>query len=465
MKIYNTLTGKKEEFVPIKENQVSMYVCGPTVYDLMHIGNGRPLVVFDSLRRYFLYKGCEVRFVQNITDIDDKIIARANELGDTFESVAETNIKEAFADIRGLNCMEATVNPRATQEIDGIIEMIQTLIDKGFAYVRNGSVYYSARSFERYGLLSGKDIDDLIAGARVDVNDEKRDPADFVLWKPDKPGEPKWGSPWGTGRPGWHIECSVMAKKYLGDTFDIHAGGEDLIFPHHENEIAQSEAANGKPFAHYWMHVGMININGEKMSKSLGNFFTLREIAEAFSYEVFRFFILNAHYRSPVNFRKDLLESARNGLDRLKNAARLVKYAADSNAAGATDNEDEIAREVSVFTGQFEESLEDDFNTANAMAAMFELAKYANIQVSQSVSCKGAARLLDALQKMAGVLGLELLGDAGDNSDREIEDLVAKRQAARKAKDFKTADAIRQTLSDKGVVLEDRPDGVRWSYK
>ena len=467
MKIYNTLSRKKEEFIPIHENSASMYVCGPTVYDLMHIGNARPLVVFDTLRRYLIYKGYNVNFVQNFTDVDDRIINRANELGISSESVAEQNIKEALTDIKGLNCMEATATPRATQEIDGIVLMIQTLIDKGFAYVWNGSVYYSARSFERYGKLSGKDINDLNAGARVEINDEKRDPMDFVLWKPCKPGEPKWSSPWSEGRPGWHIECSVMAKKYLGETFDIHAGGEDLIFPHHENEIAQSEAANGKPFAHYWMHVGYININNEKMSKSLGNFFTIREITDSFSYETLRFFILCAHYRSPINFSSELLQAAQNGLERLKNSAGLIKFAAENNNLTPTENEDEIIKDSSIYIKNFEDSMEDDINTANAISAVFEFAKYANKQISKPVSGSCASSLLDILLKLTGVLGLDLLKKetSGTADHNEIEDLIAKRQEARKAKDFQKADDIRKILTEMGVILEDRPDGVRWSFK
>jgi len=467
MRVYNTLTRKKEEFIPMIENKADIYVCGPTVYDLMHVGNARPLVIFDTLRRYLMYKGYNVNFVQNLTDVDDKIIVRANELGSTFEAVAEIYVKEALADIRGLNCLDATTMPRVTQEMGEIISMIQTLIDKGFAYEKNGSVYYSTRSFEHYGCLSGKNIDDLNAGARVDVNDEKNDPLDFVLWKPNKPGEPKWPSPWSDGRPGWHIECSAMTKKYLGDTFDIHAGGMDIIFPHHENEIAQSEAANGKPFARYWMHVGLININNEKMSKSLGNFFTLREVAEAFSYEVVRFFILMAHYRSPVNFSDELLKAAQSGLERIKNSAGLIKFAADNSSKALIGNEDDIIREASAYVSDFEASMEDDLNTANAIAAIFEFVKYANKQISKPISSVGAASLLNVLLKLTGVLGLEMLKEAPSDADgnNEVEGLIAKRQEARKAKDFQTADAIRNTLTEMGVVLEDRPDGVRWSFK
>jgi len=466
MKIYNTMGRKKEEFLPIRENNVSMYVCGPTVYDLIHVGNARPLVVFDTVRRYLLYKGYNVNFVSNFTDIDDKIIDRANELGVTAESVAEKNIGEALTDMRGLNCMEATVTPCATHEIDSIISLIQTLIDKGFAYTKNGSVYFSTRSFKRYGCLSGKNINDLNAGARVEINDEKNDVMDFVLWKPSKPREPRWDSPWSPGRPGWHIECSAMAKKYLGDTFDIHAGGEDLIFPHHENEIAQSESANDKPFAHYWMHVGYINIDNVKMSKSLGNFFTLREVANAYSYEIIRFFILSAHYRSPLNFSDDQLKAAQNGLERLKNSAGLIKYAADNNIA-RQDAEEEILQEASLYIKDFDESMDDDFNTANAIAALFEFAKYANKQIVKPLSGAGASTLLNILLKMSGVLGLELLKNDKPDADKthEIEGLIEKREVARKAKDYKTADAIRKTLADMGINLEDRPDGVRWSFK
>jgi cysteinyl-tRNA synthetase len=458
------MSRKKEDFLQLAENAVSMYVCGPTVYDLMHIGNARPMAVFDTVRRYFIYKGYNVNYVQNFTDVDDKIINRANELGVTAESVAEANIKEAVADTRGLNCLEPTTAPRVTREMDGIIEMIRTLIDKGHAYAINGSVYYSTRSFERYGRLSGKDINDLNAGARVEINDEKHDAMDFVLWKPYKPGEPKWDSPWGPGRPGWHIECSVMAKKYLGDTFDIHAGGEDLIFPHHENEIAQSEAANGKTFARYWTHVGYININNEKMSKSLGNFFTLREVAEAFSYEAVRFFILSAHYRSPINFDGELLKAAKRGLERLKNSAGLIKYAAENGSETALGGEDAVDREIAEFVRRFEESMDDDFNTANAISAIFDLVTYANTQVSKPISKASAASILNTLTKLCGVLGVELIKETQADTS-EIEDLIAKRQEARKSKDFQTADAIRKSLADMGVLLEDRPDGVRWSFK
>jgi cysteinyl-tRNA synthetase len=455
---------KKEDFIAMKENNVSMYVCGPTVYDLMHIGNARPLVVFDTVRRYLLYKGFKVNFVQNFTDVDDKIIDRARELDVSAETVAETNIIEATADMRGLNCLEATSAPRATQEMDTIISMISSLIDNGYAYEKNGSVYFNTRAFERYGGLSGKDINDLNMGARVGVNDEKNDAADFVLWKPCKPGEPKWDSPWSQGRPGWHIECSAMSKKYLGDTFDIHAGGEDLIFPHHENEIAQSEAANGKPFARFWMHVGFININNEKMAKSLGNFFTLREVAEKYSYEVVRFFILSAHYRSPVNFNDELLQSAQSGLERLKNSAGLLEFAANNNSGIACD-EEEIIRNAEGYVQNFENSMEDDFNTANAISTLFELAKFANKQIQDSISSTCAASILDMLLKLSGVLGLDLLKSGASDKTKEIEELIAKRQEARKSKDFKTADAIRKALTDMGVVLEDRQDGVRWSLK
>jgi cysteinyl-tRNA synthetase len=458
------MSRKKEDFLPLIENTVNMYVCGPTVYDLIHIGNARPMAVFDTVRRYFMYKGVRVNYVQNFTDVDDRIINRANKLGVSSESVAEANIAEAVTDMRGLNCLESTVAPRVTREMDGIIEMIRTLIDKGYAYALNGSVYYSTRSFERYGVLSGKNINDLTAGARVEINDEKRDVMDFVLWKPYKPGEPKWDSPWGPGRPGWHIECSVMAKKYLGDTFDIHAGGEDLIFPHHENEIAQSEAANGKTFARYWMHVGYINIDDIKMSKSLGNFFTLREVAKAFSYEVVRFFILSAHYRSPINFSDSLLQAAKNGLERLKNSARLIKYAVENGNETPLSGEDAVNYEIAEFVRRFEESMDDDFNTANAITAIFDLVTFANTQVSKPVSKTRAMSLLDTLTQLCGILGLKLLNDTQADTS-EIDALITKRQEARKARDFKTADAIRETLSDKGVVLEDRPDGVRWSFK
>jgi len=462
---------KKEDFLPIVENSVSMYVCGPTVYDLMHIGNARPLVVFDTVRRYFLYKGYNVHYVQNFTDIDDKIIQRAQELNSSTESVAETYINEAIEDMKGLNCLEATTTPLATHEIGPIISMIQTLIDNGNAYAINGSVYFSTRSFNRYGCLSGKDIDDLNMGSRVGINDEKNDPADFVLWKPHKPKEPYWESPWGPGRPGWHIECSAMAKKYLGDTFDIHAGGEDLIFPHHENEIAQSESANNCTFARYWMHVGFINVDRTKMSKSLGNFFTLRDVAGKYSYKIVRFFLLNAHYRNPVNFYKDteeLWEAAQNALLRLENSANLLKFTVDSSTVTPNpEDEAKILNEATEYIENFESSMEDDFNTANAIAALFDFAKFANKQIEKSISGQCAKSLLDILLKLSDILGLNLLKgeDLSNDKSKEIEEMIEKRQAARKRRDFKEADAIRDALMDMGVVLEDRHDGVRWSFK
>lgn len=386
MKIYNTLTRKKEEFVPIEENKVKMYVCGPTVYDYIHIGNARPYVIFDTIRRYFEYRGYEVNYIQNFTDVDDKIINKANEENVDMSVISERYINEALKDAHGLNVKDATFNPRVTQEMDNIIEMIKTLIEKGYAYEVNGSVYFDTMSFSDYGKLSKKKIDELIAGAseRIEVDSDKKNSTDFILWKPFKPGEPKWDSPWGQGRPGWHIECSVMAKKYLGDTIDIHAGGEDLIFPHHENEIAQSEAANGKPFANYWMHNGFINIDNEKMSKS-GKFFTLRDVVKEVPYDVIRFFILNGHYRSPINFSRELMQAAANGLDRIKNCMKDIEFYESKNTKDSfTDNEKSLIIESDNFIKQFEKSMDDDFNTADAVSAIFEFVKFANININEN---------------------------------------------------------------------------------
>jgi cysteinyl-tRNA synthetase len=458
---------RKEELIPLRENNISMYVCGPTVYDLLHIGNARPLVVFDTFRKYLERKGFKVNFVQNFTDIDDKIINRSAELNISAQELAEKYIAEAEHDIRGLNCQAPTVAPRATQVMDEIISMIQSLIDKGFAYEKNGSVFYNTEKFKHYGDLSGKNISDLISGARVDVNEEKQSPLDFVLWKPQKPGEPFWDSPWGGGRPGWHIECSAMTKKYLGDTFDIHAGGEDLIFPHHENEIAQSEAANGQTFARYWMHVGFININHEKMSKSKGNFFTLREIAEKYSYRVIRFFILSAHYRSPVNFDDVSLEAAANGLERISNSVGLLRYALENNSNNQTESEDSmednIVESVRTLAARFDEAMDDDLNTANAITAVYEICKFANTNINSKTPAFQIEEVQKILLELLDILGIEI--DKPNRENQEIDRLVGKRQIARKNKDWATADSIRKKLSDMGVLLEDRADGIRWYYK
>lgn len=467
MKVYNTLTGKKEEFIPLEPGKVKMYVCGPTVYDYIHIGNARPYVIFDTIRRYMEYKGYEVNYVQNFTDVDDKIIKKANAEGVDSKVISERYIEEAKKDAEGLNVEPATKNPKVTEEMDGIIEMIQTLIDKGHAYEVNGSVFYDTKSFADYGKLSGKNIDDLEAGARIAVDETKKNPMDFVLWKPKKEGEPYWESPWSQGRPGWHIECSVMAKKYLGDTIDIHAGGEDLIFPHHENEIAQSEAANEKPFAKYWLHNGFINVDNKKMSKSLGNFFTLREIVEHIPYDVVRFFILSGHYRSPINFSRELMEAAGAGLDRIKNAYKSLLFMESKAEGSMTADEAKLNEEADKFRVQFEKAMDDDFNTADAVTAIFEIAKFANINVTENSSKEFVTAIREKMLTLCDILGIKPVDEVKSNqiSADEIETLIAERAAAKKAKDFARADAIREELSSKGVVIEDTRAGVRWSYK
>lgn len=466
MKLYNTLTGKKEEFVPIEPGKVKMYVCGPTVYDYIHIGNARPYVIFDTIRRYMEYKGYEVNYVQNFTDVDDKIIKKANEEGVESTVISERYIAEALKDAEGLNVEPATKNPKVTEEMDYIIEMIQTLIDKGHAYHINGSVFFDTKSFKDYGKLSGKNIDDLEAGARIEVDTQKKNPMDFVLWKPKKPGEPYWESPWGQGRPGWHIECSVMAKRYLGDTIDIHAGGEDLIFPHHENEVAQSECANGVAFANYWLHNGFINVDNKKMSKSLGNFFTLREIVEHIPYDVVRFFILSGHYRSPINFSKELMEAAGNGLDRIKNAYKNLVFLEGNTEGSMSEEEKALSKEAEKFKEDFEKAMDDDFNTADAVTAIFEIAKFANVNCNDSSSKEFVTDIREKMLKLCDILGIKPYEEQkGKLSEEEILKLIDERAAAKKAKDFAKADAIRAELLEKGVVIEDTRAGVRWSYK
>ena len=464
MKIFNTLTRRKDEFVPLEEGKVRMYVCGPTVYNYIHIGNARPMIVFDTVRRYFEYKGYDVNYVSNFTDVDDKIIKKANEEGVDASVISERFIKEAQKDMADMNVKEATYHPKATEEIDGMIDMIQTLIDKGHAYPVDGTVYFRTRSFKDYGKLSKKNIDDLEAGHReIKVNGEegKEDPQDFVLWKPKKEGEPSWPSPWGDGRPGWHIECSVMSKKYLGEQIDIHAGGEDLIFPHHENEIAQSEACNDKEFAHYWMHNGFLNINNVKMSKSLGNFFTVREIAEKYDLQVLRFFMLSAHYRSPLNFSAELMEASRNGLERILTAIdrlRTLNLQGDT----CTEEENEQIKSFDALVAKYEAAMEDDFNTADAISAIFEMVKAANIHVTENSTVAFRDQVLSEIIKLCDVLGIktekkeELLDD-------EIQTLIDERQAARKAKNFARADEIRDELLAKGIILKDTREGVKWS--
>ncbi len=465
MKIFNTLTRHKDEFVPINEGKVGIYVCGPTVYDYIHIGNARPMIVFDTLRRYLEYKGYDVNYVSNFTDVDDKIIKKANEEGVDASVISERFIKECKKDMEGLNVREATTHPKATEEIDDMIEMIKTLIKKDYAYEVNGTVYFRTRKFSDYGKLSKKNIDDLRSGFRdlkVSGEEEKEDPLDFVLWKPKKEGEPFWKSPWGDGRPGWHLECSVMSKKYIGDVIDIHAGGEDLIFPHHENEIAQSEAANDAEFARYWMHNGFLKINNEKMSKSLGNFFTVREISEKYDLQIIRFFMLSAHYRSPLNFSDDLVEAAKTSLERIKTAvSKLDEIINASKSDKITDAEALLVSELDSYEKKFEDAMEDDLNTADAISAIFELVKFANTNVNDSSSKEFASKVYEMIVKLCDVLGIKAKTEA-ELLDADIEKLIQERQDARKNKDFAKADEIRNTLLEKGIILEDTREGVRW---
>ena len=466
MKIFNTLTRRKEEFVPLEEGKVKMYVCGPTVYNLIHIGNARPMIIFDTVRRYMEYKGYEVNYVSNFTDVDDKIIRKAIEEGVSAEEISTRYIRECKQDMDGMNVKPATTAPLATQEIDGMIDMIRTLIDKGYAYpAADGTVYFRVKKFKEYGKLSHKNLDDLQSGFRslkVSGEDQKEDPLDFVLWKPKKEGEPSWPSPWCDGRPGWHIECSVMSRKYLGEEIDIHAGGEDLIFPHHENEIAQSECCNGKIFARYWMHNAFLNIDNRKMSKSLGNFRTVREISEQYDLQVLRFFMLNAHYRSPLNFSADLMEASKNALDRILEAAgKLQDRIAGAKTENVTEKELELLKEAEGYVTKFEEAMDDDLNTADGLAAIFELVKFANTNVDENSSREFANGLYEELRKLCDVLGLKV-EKKEEILDKEIEDLIAERQAARKAKDFKRADEIRDELLAKGIILKDTREGVKW---
>ena len=466
MKIFNTLTRRKEEFVPLEEGKVKMYVCGPTVYNLIHIGNARPMIIFDTVRRYMEYKGYEVNYVSNFTDVDDKIIKKAIEEGVSAEEISTRYIKECKKDMADMNVKPATTAPQATQEIQGMIDMIQTLIDKGYAYpAADGTVYFRVKKFKDYGKLSHKNLDDLQSGFRslkVSGEDQKEDPLDSVLWKPKKEGEPSWPSPWCDGRPGCHIECSVMSKKYLGEEIDIHAGGEDLIFPHHENEIAQSECCNGKIFARYWMHNGFLNIDNRKMSKSLGNFRTVRQIGEQYDLQVLRFFMLNAHYRSPLNFSADLMEAAKNSLERILEAAGKLSDRKDNGAAeNITEEELALLKEAEGFVTKFEAAMDDDFNTADALAAIFELVKFANTNVDENSSKEFAGGLYEELFKLSDVLGLKI-EKKEEILDKEIENLIQERQAARKAKDFKRADEIRDELLKKGIILKDTREGVKW---
>lgn len=466
MKIFNTLSRRKEEFVPLKDGQISMYVCGPTVYNLIHIGNARPMIVFDTARRYMEHKGYAVNYVSNFTDVDDKIIKKANEEGVEPSVISERYIAECRKDMEGLNVKPATVHPKATEEIDGMIEMIQTLIDKGHAYVaQDGTVYFKTRSFKDYGKLSHKNLDDLRSGERsllVSGEEQKQDPLDFVLWKPKKEGEPYWESPWCEGRPGWHIECSVMSRKYLGEEIDIHAGGEDLIFPHHENEIAQSEAANGKEFAKYWMHNAFLNIDNRKMSKSAGNFFTVRDISERYDLQVLRFFMLSAHYRSPLNFSADLMEAAKNGLDRIISCVSNLKFLLENAADGVmTEEEKKLLQEAEGYIAKFDEAMDDDINTADAISAIFELVKFTNTNVSEHSGKAFVQALKDEIVMLSDICGL-IVDKKEEILDAEIEALIQERQDARKAKNFARADEIRDMLSAQGIILEDTREGVKW---
>ncbi|MBP5198272.1 MAG: cysteine--tRNA ligase [Lachnospiraceae bacterium] len=466
MRIYNTLSKRKEDFKPLEPGKVKMYVCGPTVYNLIHIGNARPMIVFDTVRRYFEHKGYEVNYVSNFTDVDDKIIKKSVEEGVDAEVISERYIAECKKDMAALNVKPATTHPQATKEIPGMLDMIHTLIAKKHAYVaEDGTVYFKTRSFKEYGKLSHKNIDDLRGGNRsllVTGEDQKEDPLDFVLWKPKKDGEPYWEAPWCNGRPGWHIECSVMSKRYLGDEIDIHAGGEDLIFPHHENEIAQSECCNDKTFAKYWMHNAFLNIDNHKMSKSLGNFFTVREILDKYDPQVLRFFMLSAHYRSPLNFSAELMESSKNGLERILTCADNLKYLADkAETQELSQDEVKLLHEVDSYIGRFDEAMDDDFNTADAISVIFDLVKFINSNVNDN-SSKGFVNGLKAqFVILADILGLKVEREA-ELLDSDIEKLINERQEARKAKNFARADEIRQELLDKGIILEDTREGVKW---
>ena len=466
MQLYNTLTKKKEEFVPLEPGKVKMYVCGPTVYNFIHIGNARPMIVFDTARRYMEYKGYEVNYVSNFTDVDDKIIKKALEEGVPAEEISERYIRECKKDMADMTVRPATTHPQATREIQGMIEMIQDLIEKGYAYEVEGTVYFRTRKFDQYGKLSHKNLDDLRSGNRsllVSGEEQKEDPLDFVLWKPKKEGEPFWVSPWGQGRPGWHIECSVMAKKYLGEEIDIHAGGEDLIFPHHENEIAQSECCNGKIFARYWLHNGFLNIDNRKMSKSLGNFFTVREIGEQYDLQVLRFFMLSAHYRSPLNFSADLMEASKNGLTRILTAVeRLAELSAAASGGELTEEERALEGQVKELVDKYEAAMDDDFNTADAISAVFELVKFANTSVWETSTKAFVDDVKKTIEKLCDVLGI-ITEKKEELLDGEIEALIEERQQARKDKNFARADEIRDILAEKGILLKDTREGVKWT--
>lgn len=463
MRIYNTLTRKKEELKTITPGEVKIYACGPTVYNYIHIGNARPLCVFDTLRRYLEFRGYKVKFVQNFTDIDDKIIKKAIEEGTDYKTVSEKYIEEFWKDAKGLNFREATVHPKATENIDEIIEIIKTLVEKGYAYpVENGDVYFSPKNFSEYGKLSHQPLEDLEAGARINIGELKKDPMDFALWKGAKPGEPYWPSPWGNGRPGWHIECSAMVRRYLGDTIDIHCGGQDLIFPHHENEIAQSECCNGVPFANYWMHNGYINVDNVKMSKSLGNFFTVRDVAEKYGYEPIRYLMISSHYRSPINYSVDIIDQCKASLTRLHTCRDSLDFALNNAGDGEPENAAEIRAQMEARKQQFIEAMDDDLNTADGLAAVFELVRDINVSVLQSGSKALITDAIKLFDELTDVLGIVYPHEQTDDLDAEVEKMIEARQAARKAKNWAEADRIRDELKDKGIVLEDTPQGVKW---
>lgn len=458
MRLYNTLTGKKEEFKPIEENKVKIYSCGPTVYNYFHIGNARPFIIFDTLRRYLEYRGYEVSFVQNFTDIDDKMIKRANEENITVKELADRFIEEYFKDAKGLGIKEATHHPKATENIDAIINLISTLIEKGFAYESEGDVYFDVMKFKNYGKLSHQPLENLEAGARIEVGEKKKNPMDFAVWKAKKEGEPYWESPWSEGRPGWHIECSAMANKYLGKTIDIHSGGQDLVFPHHENEVAQSEAANGCQFANYWLHNGYINVDNRKMSKSLGNFFTVRDVAEKFSYEVIRFFMLSAHYRNPINFSDLLLEQAKSGLTRIYTCIENLEFLKGSLTG---ENKDDVKGELENLKARFIDAMDDDINTADAISVIFDIVKFANTNIDNTYSEEIIDKTISLIKELGNVLGI--LGKKEDKIlDEEVEKLIEERTQAKKDKNFARADEIRDMLKDMGIILEDTRQGVKW---
>lgn len=463
MKIFNTLTREKQELIPIKEGEFKIYACGPTVYNYIHIGNARPLCVFDVMRRYLEYKGNKVNFVQNFTDIDDKIIRRANEEGVTFKDISEKYIEEFWIDAKGMNIREATTHPKATENIGEIIDIVSTLIEKGYAYEANGDVYFSTKKFSEYGKLSHQPLEDLEAGARINIGEVKREPMDFALWKSAKPGEPYWESPWGHGRPGWHIECSAMVRRYLGETIDIHCGGQDLIFPHHENEIAQSECCNGAPFANYWMHNGFITVDKVKMSKSLGNFFTVRDVAQQYGYEPIRYLMISCQYRSPINYSFDAIEQCKTALERLYTCRDNLDFALKNAATQAGDKDEEVISAIDSKKGKFIEAMEDDLNTGEALGALFELVKEINLNVNDGVQSKALVEYaIKVFDELTGVLGLLYNRNKEKSLDDEIESLIAARNEARKNKNWAEADRIRDELKAQGIVLEDTPQGVKW---